>query len=100
MSAAFFVTPAARQDLLATWRYIADTAGDRIADQVLTTVRQSFERVAETPSIGHFRPDLVDERHRLISVASLLVIYRWETRPVQIIRVLHGSRDVRRIMSL
>jgi antitoxin ParD1/3/4/toxin ParE1/3/4 len=57
-----------------------------------------MRRLAEMPEIGHSRKDLANEPLRFWPVYSYLVIYRPEARPLQVVRVLHGSRDVRRIL--
>jgi len=50
--------------------------------------------VGAQPGIGHVRDDLADESLRVWAVFSYLIIYRTDTKPVQIIRVIHGARDV------
>lgn len=45
---------------------------------------------------AHLRPDLTPEDVRFWSVFKYLVIYRPGTKPLEIVRVLHGNRDVRR----
>ena len=54
--------------------------------------------LAERPGVGHLRTDLADEFVRFWPVFSYLVIYRPDTKPIEIIRVLHGKRDVRRLL--
>jgi len=54
--------------------------------------------LAERPGIGHTRADLADEIVRFWPVFSYLVIYRADMKPIQIVRVLHGKRDVRRLL--
>lgn len=93
----FVLTPAADQDLNQIWEYIA---ADSVAaaNRVLDAIEATFERLAASPALGHFREDLADKRHRFDSVYSYLIVYRWETKPVQIIRVLHGARDVQNVL--
>lgn len=57
-------------------------------------------RLAKTPGIGHLRADLADRRHRFFLVYSYLIVYRFETKPLQVIRVLHASRDVQSLLGL
>ena len=57
-----------------------------------------MQRLAENPGIGHVRSDLTDEDVRFWPVFKYLVIYRPETAPLEIVRVLHGRRDVERIL--
>ena len=93
----FVLTRRAKQDVSDIWDYIAD---DNIeaADRVLEALHQAMVKLAKTPGIGHFREELADRRHRFFLVYSYLIVYRHETKPVQIIRVLHAARDVRDIL--
>ena len=49
--------------------------------------------------MGHYREDLAAKPVRFWPVHSYLVIYRPEQRPVQIVRVLSGFRDIRTLLS-
>jgi toxin ParE1/3/4 len=60
----------------------------------------AIAKVARNPGIGHWREELTDKRHRFFLVYSYLIVYRHETKPLQIIRVLHASRDVQSILGL
>ncbi len=53
-----------------------------------------MQKLAETPGMGHVREDLADESLRVWRVFSFLVIYRPDTSPLHVIRVLHGARDL------
>jgi antitoxin ParD1/3/4/toxin ParE1/3/4 len=55
--------------------------------------------LAQHPLLGHLREDLADEPLRFWPVYSYLIIYRAEKRPIQVVRVLHGARDVKRLLS-
>lgn len=90
----FRVTPAARRDLLEIWEYLADETGCHAADSVLREIRDALERLAQFPKIGHQRDDLGDESLRVWPVHSYLVVYRPEQRPVEIVRVVSGYRDL------
>jgi len=48
--------------------------------------------------MGHYRSDLVAEPLRFWRVRDDLIIYRSEKRPIEIVRVLHGKRDVPAIL--
>jgi toxin ParE1/3/4 len=93
------LTPRAKQDINDIWDYIAD---DNIeaADRVLDALDNAILKLATNPGIGHFREELADKRHRFFMVYSYLIVYRHETKPVQIIRVLHAARDVQTILGL
>jgi plasmid stabilization system protein ParE len=67
------------------------------ASLVARRLRQQFRKLAQTPHLGHTRPELNDPNTRAISVSGLLVLYDPATRPLTILRVIHGARDLSRI---
>jgi toxin ParE1/3/4 len=95
----FVLTPRAKQDVNDIWDYIAD---DNIeaADQVVESLESAMLKLAKNPGIGHWREELTDKRHRFFLVRSYLIVYRHETKPLKIIRVLHAARDVQSILGL
>ncbi len=95
----FVLTPAARGDLEEIVDFIAQDSPDA-AQRVRRELRNSMRMLANTPGMGHFRGDLSDEPLRFWQVYSFLIIYRPETRPLQILRVLRAARDVRTILLL
>lgn len=97
MKKPFVLTPRAEQDIGDIWDYIAaDSIG--AADRVLAALEKAIYRLAKAPGIGHLREDLADRRHRFFLVYSYLIVYRFETKPLQVIRVLHAARDVQSIL--
>ena len=95
----FILTPSAEQDVSDVWDYIA---GDSIeaADRVLEALERALHKLAKNPGIGHSREELADRRHRFFPVHSYLIVYRFETKPLQVLRVLHAARDVQSILGL
>ncbi|MGO4881495.1 MAG: type II toxin-antitoxin system RelE/ParE family toxin [Bryobacteraceae bacterium] len=89
----FVLTPEARADLIQIWNYIAEDSIDA-ADRVIARMDDAFGRLARTPRMGHFREDLADSRHRFWTVYSYVIAYRWESKPLQIIAVVHGARQL------
>ena len=57
-----------------------------------------FRKLANQPGIGHYRQDLTDEPFRFWSVGSYLIIYWTDTDPLEILRVMHSSRDIARLL--
>lgn len=89
----FTLARRASNDLLQIHDYIAQD--DRTAaDAVLDDVRTAMRRLVQHPGLGHLRDDLGDERLRVWTVHSYLVIYRPDTEPLQIVRVISGYRDL------
>ena len=95
----FVLTTRAKQDLIDIWDYIADDSIEA-ADRVLDALETTMVRLAKNPGIGHWREELADQRHRFFAVYSYLIVYRPETRPLQVIRVLHAARDVQSILGV
>ena len=48
---------------------------------------------------GHVREDLTSRPLKFWPVYSYLIVYDPVTKPVQIMRVLHGMRDVEEILN-
>jgi len=54
--------------------------------------------LSENPGAGHRRRDLTDYDVRFFPVYSYLVVYRPDTKPVQVVSILHGRRDVEGVL--
>jgi len=50
--------------------------------------------LANTPYLGHKREDLTPRPLRFWPVGSYLIIYKPDTKPLEILRILSGYRDV------
>jgi plasmid stabilization system protein ParE len=95
----FVLAPAARLDLLEIWDYYGVTAEDLdLADRIRDELFAEFEKLVKTPGMGHYRSDLVSEPLRFWRVRDYLIIYRSESRPLEIVRVLHGKRDLQALL--
>jgi toxin ParE1/3/4 len=93
------IAPAASIELEDIWDYYAiklqnPDAADRIIDEIF----DAFQKLVQMPGLGHIRTDLAAEPLRFWSVRSYLIIYRCEKEPMEIVRVLHGARDVQAIL--
>ena len=86
------LSPAATADIEGIADFLDEHAPHATAP-VLTGLRDAMRRIAELPGIGRMREDLADELLRFLPVWSYLVVYR-PSSPVEIVRVLHGSRDI------
>ena len=80
-------------DLEDIWEYIA---ADRIdaADRWIAKLFDAFEALGKTPGMGHRREDLTSYPVLFWPVGAYLVIYRAESRPIEIVAVTQGSRDI------
>jgi plasmid stabilization system protein ParE len=91
-------THEALRDLDELWGYIPlDNPG--AADGVVSDILAACDRIGETPGLGHTREDLTDRPVRFWPVRRYVVIYRFDRRPIDIIAILHGARDLPRVLS-
>jgi antitoxin ParD1/3/4 len=93
------LAPQAARDLVEIWRYIKKQSSLEMADHVESVIRDRFVFLAGKPSAGHWRKDLTVELVRFLAVYRYLIVYRPETKPLQIVAILHGRRDVERILT-
>jgi len=57
-----------------------------------------FYKLAGIPNSGHRRTDLTSRKVLFYRIFSYLVIYEPESNPLQILGILHGKRNVSRIL--
>jgi len=93
-------TPQATDDLLEIWSYIARDNFDA-ADRVEVAIFRACDLIASSPLAGQTRKDLTHLPVRFWVVhpyPNYMLVYDPESRPVQIIRILHGARDLPRML--
>ena len=83
----------ADRDLGGIWDYIAEDNIDA-ADQWIARLLDAFDAIGDSPGIGHKREDLTAYPVLFWPVGAYLVIYRATSRPVEIVAVTQGARDV------
>lgn len=82
----------ARQDLIDIWLTIAhDNPG--AADRMLGRLEARVKILEQFPQIGMARPDIASTA-RVLVVRPYLILYRLIPDGVQIVRVLHGARNI------
>ena len=54
--------------------------------------------LAGSKGAGHRRRDLTSAEVRFFPVYSYLIVYRPDTTPLQVVAILHGARDVARLL--
>src|ERR1700692_4696673 len=96
----YALTPLAKADIFHIWSYIADDSEDA-ADRVEQAIYDACAFIAEAPMRGHSRPDVTTRSLRfwtLTRYPNYTVVHRPETGPIQVVAVLHGKRNIRRIL--
>jgi len=89
------LTEPALNDLDEIWSYIAEdnpTAATRLVERIL----DQAEVLADHPGRGRARDEL-SPGVRSYAMGNYVIFYRKTLRGIDIIRVLHGARDIYRI---
>lgn len=95
----YILTPSAQEDLVDIRDYYLKEAGTRVARQMLTEFVEAFRFLASTPAAGHKREDLAEGRPVLFwPMRDYLIIYRQNSRPLKILAIVRGSRDVPKVI--
>ena len=90
--ARFRRTAEAENDLLSIWQYIAEDNA-QAANRLLLSIDEKCELLADNPKLGPARPDIAPDL-RYFAVGSYLILYREISNSVEIVRVLHGARNL------
>jgi plasmid stabilization system protein ParE len=96
----YVLTPLARADIFDIWSYIAEGSEDA-ADRVEQAIIDACAFLADGPLRGHTRPDLTPHPIRFWTLSrypNYTVVYRPDTVTLQVVAVLHGNRNIRRIL--
>jgi toxin ParE1/3/4 len=88
-------TRRAEQDLIDIWLWIA-ADNPPAADRLLDRIDATCGRLADNPRMGPARPDIAPDARSFV-VGRYLVLYRLVDDGIEIVRVLHGARDVPRV---
>ena len=94
----FRLSSQAAQDLIDIYEYIAQHNIDA-AESVRTEIYDAILGLAALPGKGHRREDLTSQPVLFWPVRSYQVIYRPRSQPLEIVAVLHGKRNIRRILT-
>jgi plasmid stabilization system protein ParE len=92
------LSPLARQDLQEILDYIAADSGSlATADKVAGDFEAALGILVASPGIGWRRDPLTGPGIRWWRVHSYLLVYDPGSKPLRVIRVLHGARDLERL---
>jgi toxin ParE1/3/4 len=89
------ISPRAHEDLIEIWSYIADDSVTN-ADAFIDRLYETMESLGRNPGSGRHREELA------LGIQSFpfgryLIFYRALTNSVEIVRVLHGARDIENV---
>jgi plasmid stabilization system protein ParE len=93
----FILSPEAEQDLEVIKSYLVERSGARVARYVLRELRSGIQLLAKNLAAGHAREELTSEAVKFWAVFSYLIVYDPAKHPIEVVRVLHGRRNIERI---
>jgi toxin ParE1/3/4 len=103
MTAQYHVLPAADRDLDDQAAYLAQEASLETALRFYDAAAATFEDLAGMPGLGERRPTANQRLEglrvwRIKGFEKHLIFYRAVEHGIEIIRVLHGARDIDRLL--
>jgi toxin ParE1/3/4 len=89
--------PRAVRDVDDIWDWVAadDPAS---ADRLATRIARATQRLADFPESGTPRPELAGDARGIV-VGSYLILYRVGPDSVDILRVVHGARELTALLA-
>ena len=93
MKRLFVLTPEARNDLKEILLDIAEDSPDT-AERLRSEFQEGLQALGRSPGIGHYHEELLGRQYRFWNFYSYVVAYVWQTKPIQVISVVHGARDL------
>ena len=94
---AYSVSAEAQDDLFEIWERIADDSV-RLANRIDDEFHELFASLGRMPGQGHARTDLIRRPVLFFPLYSFLVVDQHAVRPVRIMAVLRGKRNLKRIL--
>jgi plasmid stabilization system protein ParE len=98
MKSRYLLAPEAASDLVEIWSYLKQQSNAEIADHVESVILEKIVFLSGKPGAGHSRRDLTSHEVKFFSVYSYLIVYRPDRKPLQVVSILHGCRDVEGIL--
>lgn len=89
----YVVAPDAAADLHDIFSHYSFES-EQAAETLHLALLDAFDMLADHPRVGKLRTDLTPTPIRTWTVYSYMIFYDAETRPIEIMRVLHGARDL------
>ena len=87
------VTPRADRDLDSIWSFIT-VNNPRAADAMIDRLTDAFDMLLTVPQAGRLRHEF-HEDVRSFAIDNYVIFYRTVSEGIDILRVVHGRRDIR-----
>lgn len=89
------ISPAARHDLSDIWEFVS-----RDSETAATRLVQSFYQqcvvLTRMPNLGRNRSQDLGNGLRSFPVGSYVIYYRYDSKKLEMVRVIHSARDIGR----
>jgi toxin ParE1/3/4 len=86
-------------ELDAIWSYVATESGDtEVADRLVNSITDRFFMLSKHPELGRPRDHDLRPGLRSLAVGQYVILHRIEKRDVLILHVLHGRRDLKKLL--
>ncbi len=89
----FRLTPEAKADLREILLNIAADSPEA-AERLRSSLYKALARLGSLQGIGHYHEELLDRRYRFWNFYPFVVCYAWQNKPIQIVAVVHGARQL------
>jgi plasmid stabilization system protein ParE len=97
MVSLYDVSAEAQNDLFQIWQRIAEDSVD-LANRIENEFYDLFAALGQMPGQGHTRKDLTKRHVLLFPLYSFLVAYQPDAKPIRIIAVVRGKRNVKHLL--
>jgi toxin ParE1/3/4 len=100
---AIIISPDARNDLNGYYDYIAES-NQNAALALFDAARQTFADLARLPGTGSLytipnKPEQTIRKWHIKGFRKYLIFYRVQDEAIEIVRILHGSKDIERSLA-
>ena len=87
------LTPETKAGLREILGDIAEDSPDA-AERLRSGFYSGLQALGRSRGIGHYHDELLSRKYRFWNFYSYVVVYAWQANPIQVISVVHGSRDL------
>ena len=93
------LTERSELELEGIWAYLYLNASEQIADEQVSRIKDSFRLLVRNPEMGSSRANYEPgiRRHN-VARTPFFVLYRLIDDGIEIVRVIHGSRNLSRVL--
>ena len=91
------VSAEAQNDVFEIWRRIADDSVE-LANRIESEFYEIVRIAGTDAGSGHTRRDLIKRSVLFFPLYSSLIVYQPDVKPIRIMAVLRGTRNVKRIL--